>query len=65
MTPRETQVARLVAEGMTNREIARALGIAEWTAINHLRKIMRKLDCSSRVQVARWVTRESARTAGR
>jgi predicted ATPase/DNA-binding CsgD family transcriptional regulator len=55
LTHREMEVADLVAAGMTNREIARRLGIAEWTAVNHLRKIMRKLACSSRVQVANWV----------
>ncbi|CAM4011767.1 LuxR C-terminal-related transcriptional regulator [Kibdelosporangium persicum] len=56
LTDRELEVAELVACGMTNREVARRLGIAEWTAVNHLRKIMRKLDCSSRVQVASWMT---------
>lgn len=55
LTPREHEVAELVAYGLTNRKIARRLGIAEWTAVNHLRKVMRKLDCSSRVQVANWV----------
>jgi DNA-binding CsgD family transcriptional regulator len=57
LTQREMEVAELVACGMTNREIARRLGIAEWTAVNHLRKIMRKLDCSSRVHVAGWMTK--------
>jgi len=57
LTSRELEVADLVAGGMTNREISRRLGIAEWTAINHIRKIMRKLDCTSRVQVASWMTR--------
>jgi predicted ATPase/DNA-binding CsgD family transcriptional regulator len=55
LTPREHEVAELVAHGLTNREIARRLGIAEWTAVNHLRKVMRKLNCSSRVHVANWV----------
>jgi DNA-binding CsgD family transcriptional regulator len=52
LTHREHQVAVLVAEGMTNRQIARQLGIAEWTAVNHVRNVMRKLECSSRVNVA-------------
>ncbi|MFF8607235.1 ATP-binding protein [Streptomyces sp. NPDC015346] len=60
LTRREYEVAELVAGGLTNREIARRLGIAEWTAVNHLRKIMRKLACSSRVQVASWVTKRAA-----
>lgn len=60
LTRREFEVAQLVAGGLTNREIARRLGIAEWTAVNHLRKIMRKLACSSRVQVASWMTKRAA-----
>ncbi|MCX3060866.1 ATP-binding protein [Streptomyces beihaiensis] len=52
LTPRQLQVALLVAEGMTNRQIANHLKIAEWTVVNHVRNVMRKLDCNSRVQVA-------------
>ncbi|TDB90700.1 hypothetical protein E1264_04290 [Actinomadura sp. KC216] len=55
LTPREFEVARLVSQGLTNRAIGRRLGIAEWTVVNHLRKIMKKLDCSSRLLVAKWV----------
>ncbi|WBB63112.1 LuxR C-terminal-related transcriptional regulator [Streptomyces sp. WMMC500] len=53
LTKRELEVALLVSEGLTNRVIARRLGIAEWTVVNHLRKVMRKLGCQSRVQVTR------------
>lgn len=52
LTPRQLQVALLVAEGMTNRQIAQQLRIAEWTVVNHVRNVMRKLGCTSRVQVA-------------
>ncbi|MES5825341.1 LuxR C-terminal-related transcriptional regulator [Streptomyces sp. RG80] len=52
LTPRQLQVALLVADGMTNRQIAQALDIAEWTVVNHVRGVMRKLGCASRVQVA-------------
>jgi DNA-binding CsgD family transcriptional regulator len=52
LTKRELEVALLVAEGLTNRAIAHKLGIAEWTVVNHLRKVMRKLGCQSRVHVA-------------
>jgi predicted ATPase/DNA-binding CsgD family transcriptional regulator len=55
LTPREREVADLITKGMTNRQIARQLGIAEWTAVNHVRHIMRKLDCPSRIHVARWM----------
>jgi DNA-binding CsgD family transcriptional regulator/predicted ATPase len=56
LTRRETDVALLVGEGLTNREVARRLAISEWTVVNHMRHIMRKLDCTSRVQIARWVS---------
>ncbi|MFJ3671294.1 ATP-binding protein [Streptomyces sp. NPDC090106] len=52
LTPRQLQVALLVADGMTNRQIARHLDIAEWTVVNHVRGVMRKLGCGSRVQIA-------------
>ncbi len=53
LTKRELEVALLVAGGLTNRVIAHRLGIAEWTVVNHLRKVMRKLECQSRVHVTR------------
>lgn len=56
LTCRETDVAVLVGEGLTNRAVARRLAISEWTVVNHIRHIMRKLDCTSRVQIARWVS---------
>ncbi|MFI5933930.1 ATP-binding protein [Actinoplanes sp. NPDC051494] len=52
LTPRQLQVAQSVAEGLTNRQIAGRLGIAEWTVVNHVRQVMRRLGCTSRVQVA-------------
>jgi len=58
LTKRELEVALLVAEGLTNRVIARKLGIAEWTVVNHLRKVMRKLGCQSRVQVTRRLAKQ-------
>lgn len=57
LTKRELEVALLVAEGLTNRVIARRLGIAEWTVVNHLRRVMRKLGCESRVHVTRRLAR--------
>ncbi|MEV0525509.1 LuxR C-terminal-related transcriptional regulator [Streptomyces sp. NPDC050439] len=53
LTPRQHEVALLVAEGMTNRQIGRQLGISEWTVTNHLRVVMQKLECGSRVHVVR------------
>lgn len=60
LTRREEEVALLVAQGMTNRSISRTLGIAEWTTVNHVRNIMRKLECSSRVSVASMVSVDAA-----
>jgi DNA-binding CsgD family transcriptional regulator len=55
LTPRQAEIARMVADGLTNRQIARILGLSEWTVINHLRQVMQKLKCPSRVHVARIV----------
>jgi len=54
LTPRERQVASLVASGRTNRQIGRVLGISEKTAEVHLHHVMSKLDARSRAEVAAW-----------
>ena len=54
LTPRERQVAALVASGRTNRQIGRVLGISEKTAEVHLHHVMSKLDARSRAEVAVW-----------
>jgi len=54
LTPRERQVAALVASGRTNRQIGRVLGISEKTAEVHLHHVMSKLDVRNRAEVAAW-----------
>ena len=55
LTPRELQVARLVAGGRSNKQIAAALVIAPRTAEGHVERILTKLGFTSRAQVAAWV----------
>jgi len=56
-TAREIEVLKLVGQGMTNREIAEALYIAENTVKNHLRNILQKLHYDNRVQAAAYAIR--------
>jgi DNA-binding NarL/FixJ family response regulator len=57
LTERELEVARLVVDRHTNPEIARALFLSEKTIETHMHNIFRKLDVSSRADVARTVER--------
>jgi len=54
LTRRELQVARLIAGGRSNREIAAELVISQRTAENHVEHILTKLGFTSRAQVAAW-----------
>jgi DNA-binding CsgD family transcriptional regulator len=56
---RETEVARLVAEGLSNKEIGARLFISERTVDSHVRNILNKLGFGSRAQIAGWVARLS------
>ena len=56
LTRREREVAELVAQGLTNREIADRLFLSERTAQNHLQHVLAKLGLANRSQVAVWVT---------
>ena len=54
LTAREREVATLVAQGQSNREIARTLIISENTVATHIGKILSKLEFESRTQVVSW-----------
>lgn len=54
LTPREREVARLIARGATNRAIAEDLVISEETAASHVKHILAKLGFATRAQVAAW-----------
>ncbi|MDF3312496.1 protein kinase [Rhodococcus sp. T2V] len=55
LTKREREVADLVAEGLTNREIAARLVISPRTAQGHVEHVLTKLGFTSRAQIAAWV----------
>jgi non-specific serine/threonine protein kinase len=55
LTRRESEIATLVAEGLTDREIAERLVVARRTAEGHVANILRKLGFTSRAQLAAWV----------
>ncbi|WP_214415499.1 ATP-binding protein [Sphaerisporangium fuscum] len=57
LTRREREVAALVAEGLTNKEIAERLVISRRTAEGHVEHIMNKLGFTSRTQIAAYVSR--------
>jgi DNA-binding NarL/FixJ family response regulator len=57
LTERELQVARLVVDRRTNPELAEALFLSPKTVETHMRNIFRKLEVSSRVEVARTLER--------
>ena len=55
LAKREADVARLVADGLTNKQIGARLFISERTVDSHVRSILNKLGFSSRAQIAAWV----------
>jgi len=53
LSPRETEVLKLLSKGYADKEIGKYLFISEHTVANHLRKIYRKIDVSNRVEASR------------
>jgi non-specific serine/threonine protein kinase len=64
LTPREREVAGLIAEGLSNKAIAAKLVIAQRTVEAHVEHILDKLGFSSRTQVAAWMVEMSTSEAG-
>jgi DNA-binding NarL/FixJ family response regulator len=58
LTPREMEVLRQVAQGLNNRDIAKALFISENTVKNHVRNILEKLHLHSRMEAVVYAVRE-------
>ncbi|KAF4406995.1 response regulator transcription factor [Streptomyces lycii] len=60
LTDREREVLGLIADGRSNREIARALVLSEKTVKTHVSNILMKLDVADRTQAALWAVRHGA-----
>jgi non-specific serine/threonine protein kinase len=60
LTARELTVARQIARGLTNKQIAAGLVIAEGTVDRHVANILGKLGFRSRAQVAAWIVEQAA-----
>lgn len=58
LSRRENEVAKLLAQGLSNREIAERLFLSERTVDNHVSHILAKLGFDSRVQVATWISKK-------
>jgi DNA-binding CsgD family transcriptional regulator len=59
LSPREREIATLIAQGLTNRQMADRLIIAERTADTHVQNILAKLGCASRREVGRFLAGDS------
>jgi DNA-binding NarL/FixJ family response regulator len=64
LTPRETEILRLAAEGHTNARLARMLWVTEQTVKFHLSNTYRKLGVANRTEASRWAERNGLLSAG-
>jgi non-specific serine/threonine protein kinase len=63
LTRRQLEVAALIAEAMSNREIGARLGLSERTVEGHVAQLCNKLGFNSRVQITAWVVRQDGQAA--
>jgi len=63
-TVREDQIVELIAEGKSNKIIARELGISDGTVKVHVKNILRKLNLSSRLEIAVWAFEHGYSSSG-
>ena len=59
---RELEVARLVAQGLSNKQIGARMLVSDATVATHIRSIMNKLGFNSRAQIASWMASSNARS---
>jgi DNA-binding NarL/FixJ family response regulator len=59
LTPRERQIIQLVAEGFTNKQVAKALRVSEKTVETHRASLMRKLGINSIIELVRYAVRNN------
>lgn len=60
MTKREREIIVLIADGMSNKEIAQQLNIATHTVKSHIHNIMEKLALHTRLQIAKFIHEENS-----
>jgi DNA-binding CsgD family transcriptional regulator len=64
LTKREEELVQLVAEGLTNRDIARQLNLTEHTVRNYMFRIFNKLGTSNRLELALYVIKQRGASQG-
>jgi DNA-binding NarL/FixJ family response regulator len=64
LSARELEVARLVAQARSNRQIAEQLVLSERTVESHVRNVLTKLGFSTRTEIATWIVQQDQRGAG-